>query len=301
MRKLISIISLLLYTLSSNAQFTNRVYNSITQFHSLELDNSKNIIVSSHVSSVKTILIKNDSLNQNVLWQKELLDSNYISYLRIFQQNIYVISNINSSSNLFVVLTKLDLNGNYLWSKEIRTTNYNLYIEDILVINQTGDIFLGFNNCGYINSILKLDSLGNFNWCKMYSPANTVGAGIRDLKEDMDGNVLALSGCIINSKFVPFLFTIDLNGNMIWNKFYSTLTSSADRISSLTVDSKKNIYFRADLNSNSRQYIKNSIYKCWDGTFENTKVEQGSYYYNVELLGEDNKVFKKTGKVNLVY
>ena len=48
-------------------------------------------------------------------------------------------------------------------------------------------------------------------------------------------------------------------------------------------------------------FESNSISKGWDGTFENTKVEQGSYYYNIELLGEDNKVFKKTGRVNLVY
>ena len=48
-------------------------------------------------------------------------------------------------------------------------------------------------------------------------------------------------------------------------------------------------------------FESNSIYKFWDGTFENTKVEQGSYYYNIELLGEDNKVFKKTGRVNIIH
>lgn len=250
-----------LFAITVNAQFSNRLYNSIPQFLSLELDNNENIIVSSIESSTKTILIKNDASNQNVLWHKELIDGAYHSFTRRFQDNIYVISNIYSTPNLSVILTKLDLNGNYLWSKSIKT-NTDLSIYSMLVINQTKDIFLGFANCGYSNSILKLDSLGNFNWCKMYPPTNGFGASVNDLKEDSQGNILTLSRCILNSNLqvTPFLFTIDLNGNVLWNKFYPSSPYNGDRISSLTVDSKKNIYFRNDLYNNSQVY-KNSIFK----------------------------------------
>jgi hypothetical protein len=150
------ILWVILHSLSAitvNAQFSNRLYNSIPQFHSLQLDNNENVIVSSVESSTKTILIKNDASNQNVLWQKELIDGAYYSFTRRFQDNIYVISNIYSTPSSSVILTKLDLNGNYLWSKVIKT-NTNLSIYSMLVINQSQDIFLGFANCGYSNSIL---------------------------------------------------------------------------------------------------------------------------------------------------
>ena len=250
-----------LNAITVNAQFSNKLYNSIPQFLSLELDNNENMIVSSIESSTKTILMKNDASNQNVLWQKELIDGAYYSFTRRFQDNIYVISNIYSTPSSSVILTKLDLNGNYLWSKVIKT-NTNLSIYSMLVISQTNDIFLGFANCGYSNSILKLDSLGNFNWCKMYPPSNGGGASVNDLIEDSQGNILILSRCILNSNLqvTPFLFTIDLNGNVLWNKFYPSSTYNGDRISSLTIDSKKNIFFRNDLYNNGQVY-KNSIFK----------------------------------------
>lgn len=268
-----------LHAITVNAQFSNRLYNSITQFHSLQLDNNENMIVSSVESSTKTILMKNDASNQNVLWQKELIDGAYYSFTRRFQDNIYVISNIYSTPSSSVILTKLDLNGNYLWSKAIKTTT-DLSIYSMLVINQTKDIFLGFANCGYSNSILKLDSLGNFNWCKMYPPSIGGGASVNDLKEDSQGNILILSRCILNSNLLvtPFLFTIDLNGNVLWNKFYPSSPYNGDRISSLTVDSKKNIFFRNDLYNNSQVY-KNSIFKT-----DSVGNLQWSKYYTFPYL-----------------
>lgn len=268
-----------LHAITVNAQFSNKLYNSIPQFLSLELDNNENMIVSSIESSTKTILMKNDASNQNVLWQKELIDGAYYSFTRRFQDNIYVISNIYSTPSSSVILTKLDLNGNYLWSKVIKTTT-NLSIYSMLVINQTKDIFLGFANCGYSNAILKLDSLGNFNWCKMYPPSIGGGASVNDLIEDSHGNILILSRCILNSNLqvIPFLFTIDLNGNVLWNKFYPASPYNGDRISSLTVDSKKNIFFRNDLYHNGQVY-KNSIFKT-----DSVGNLQWSKYYTFPYL-----------------
>ena len=41
--------------------------------------------------------------------------------------------------------------------------------------------------------------------------------------------------------------------------------------------------------------------KHWDGTFNNQKVQQGPYYYHIEVLGMDGKLFKKTGTVEVLY
>ena len=47
-------------------------------------------------------------------------------------------------------------------------------------------------------------------------------------------------------------------------------------------------------------FVSNSIYKYWDGTFENNKVKQGNYFYVVEVIGEDGNLFKKTGLIEVV-
>ena len=44
-----------------------------------------------------------------------------------------------------------------------------------------------------------------------------------------------------------------------------------------------------------------SIEKHWDGSFKNNKVQQGAYFYNIEVYGEDGDLFVKAGKVNVIY
>ena len=43
------------------------------------------------------------------------------------------------------------------------------------------------------------------------------------------------------------------------------------------------------------------INKFWDGTFEELKVIEGTYYYNIQIVGEDNKIFIKQGTVEVIY
>ena len=48
-------------------------------------------------------------------------------------------------------------------------------------------------------------------------------------------------------------------------------------------------------------FESDSIYKYWDGKFNTKKVQQGVYYYNIEVLGEDKKIFKKSGEIKVIY
>ena len=43
------------------------------------------------------------------------------------------------------------------------------------------------------------------------------------------------------------------------------------------------------------------IEKYWDGTFEKKKVQQGTYYYQIEILGQDGNNFTKTGTIEVLY
>ena len=48
-------------------------------------------------------------------------------------------------------------------------------------------------------------------------------------------------------------------------------------------------------------FSTNSIDKYWDGKFEGKVVMQGSYYYNIQVLGVDEKTFVKQGTIEVLY
>jgi gliding motility-associated-like protein len=48
-------------------------------------------------------------------------------------------------------------------------------------------------------------------------------------------------------------------------------------------------------------FESDSIYKYWDGKFNTKKVQQGAYYYNIEVLGKDKQMFKKSGEIKVIY
>ena len=48
-------------------------------------------------------------------------------------------------------------------------------------------------------------------------------------------------------------------------------------------------------------FESSNITKSWDGTFNNKKVAEGAYHYNIVLLGEDDEVVQKSGLINVIY
>ena len=48
-------------------------------------------------------------------------------------------------------------------------------------------------------------------------------------------------------------------------------------------------------------FESDSIDKYWDGKFNTKKVQQGAYYYNIEVLGEDKQIFEKSGEIKVIY
>jgi gliding motility-associated-like protein len=48
-------------------------------------------------------------------------------------------------------------------------------------------------------------------------------------------------------------------------------------------------------------FQSDDIEKHWDGTFNGNKVEQDKYLYVIEIVGEDNVPFTKSGIINLLY
>ena len=48
-------------------------------------------------------------------------------------------------------------------------------------------------------------------------------------------------------------------------------------------------------------FESSTIEKYWDGTFENKPVQQGTYNYQINVLGEDGKPFTKLGTIKVLY
>ena len=48
-------------------------------------------------------------------------------------------------------------------------------------------------------------------------------------------------------------------------------------------------------------FESNNIGKCWDGTFKNKKVQQDTYYYNIEVVGQDGNLLVRSGSVKVLY
>ncbi|MEC9209448.1 MAG: gliding motility-associated C-terminal domain-containing protein, partial [Bacteroidota bacterium] len=48
-------------------------------------------------------------------------------------------------------------------------------------------------------------------------------------------------------------------------------------------------------------FESDTMEKYWDGTFKNKKIQQGTYYYHIEVLGMDGKLFEKSGTIEVLY
>ena len=48
-------------------------------------------------------------------------------------------------------------------------------------------------------------------------------------------------------------------------------------------------------------FESNDIQKHWDGYFKGRKVDENKYLYYIEIIGEDDVLFTKSGIINLIY
>ena len=48
-------------------------------------------------------------------------------------------------------------------------------------------------------------------------------------------------------------------------------------------------------------FTTNSIEKYWDGKYEGNAIMQGTYYYNITILGQDNNSFVRQGTIEVIY
>ncbi|MFB0923682.1 MAG: SBBP repeat-containing protein, partial [Vicingaceae bacterium] len=183
--------------------------------------------------------------------------------------------NLNSVGNDDIFVLKLDNTGDFIWAKSMGGTNYEGGAS--LTTNISGDIFITGEFIGTVDFdpgvsvynltapgisnypdifILKLNSLGNFQWAKNIGWLNSdIGYSITT---DVIGNIFLtgnFSGTVdfdpgvqtfnltsngSNAEWDFFILKLNSNGDFIWAT--STGGTEADFSNSITIDPIGNIY-----------------------------------------------------------
>lgn len=187
--------------------------------------------------SSNIIFIKLDSLG-DVMYQKEIssayADDNYHA---IKVGNKFIVDGVSGNAppdTAKAAISLIDMEGNLIWHKRYgNNKNLSRYTKFVISTVDNGfigigtnpnqDIFLGSN--AYV---FKTDSIGNFQWCKVYGT---------NLDDDATGIILTNDGnniVIVNyggdnfpSTFKSILMKIDFSGNILWSKVYNIDTTVA--------------------------------------------------------------------------
>ena len=146
-------------------------------------------------------------------------------------------------------------------------------------------------------------TVGDYSFYDWYSIDSILISSDDFLKVTTSGNfyveVTDQNGCISSSN-IAVVNVVQITQLFVPNSF----TPNDDNHNELFVISGDNIeIFNLKIFDRwgEELFESNSIGKHWDGVFNNNKVQQGTYYYYLEVYGEDGNLFVKSGNVNVIY
>jgi murein DD-endopeptidase MepM/ murein hydrolase activator NlpD len=177
----------------------------------------------------------------NILWQKR-----YSSFRDDTLASIFPTSDggfigagtayMPSTNEFDMRVLKLDSSGNIMWEKTYGTTTRNEYAYSVVEVSGGNFVVVG-QGVGLGNNIslfLKLDSLGNIVWQRIYSGKGHFEAFA--VTRTSGGGVVVAGD---SDDFGPtyynaWLVKLDDAGNIVWDRTYSTNGSITERLSFVT-------------------------------------------------------------------
>ena len=158
---------------------------------------------------------------------------------------------------------------------------YTLYIGDTLYLE------LGDNYSIYQWYDINNDSIGNNSILSVYQ-AGEYYVYVEDQNGCSDiSNVVNVNEVPRTELYVPNSFTPNAD---MHNELFVVYGENIKTYSMKIFDRWGDLLFESE-----------DIQKHWDGYFMGEKVEQGKYLYHIEIVGEDNVLFTKSGLINLIY
>lgn len=126
-------------------------------------------------------------------------------------------------------IIKTDINGNILWTKNIASSSYEIVFFGISATSDGGFILIGettkLDSANNDVVIMKLNACGESQWCKIFLTQGNDDYGFK-IKQ-VGNNFIALVDYFQQwTTRRIWLFKLDFNGNVIWQKLVNQSTSS---------------------------------------------------------------------------
>jgi hypothetical protein len=118
-------------------------------------------------------------------------------------------------------LIKTDINGNILWDKVIEGGD-DVVISNAVQTSGGGTITCGciWTNTGFYDPyVMKLNSCGEKEWCKIFTGSVSESTWFQDIKVTPSGEIIALAVQFEEWKTMH-LFKFSANGDFLWKKAY---------------------------------------------------------------------------------
>jgi hypothetical protein len=146
-----------------------------------------------------------------------------------YDQSYYILGGYTNSSGFpkFTWLMKTDINGNVLWDKILKCDGFvksfalepthdgGLLISGLIILNSMG-----------LNShplVVKLNSCGEKEWCKVFTGSPNDYPGAVDVKETESENIVLLVNMYgDNPEETMHLFKLNFYGDVLWQKPYAS-------------------------------------------------------------------------------
>ncbi len=212
--------------------------------------------------------------------QSNIQTSNY-SFLTSIAGNYEIFSVYDYNNCLSNISGQVSVQVNQMPQAVFTTDEYTIYIGDTLYLE------LGDNYSLYQWYDINNDSIGNNSILSVYQ-AGEYYVYVEDQNGCSDiSNVVNVNEVPRTELYVPNSFTPNAD---MHNELFVVYGENIKTYSIKIFDRWGDLLFESE-----------DIQKHWDGYFMGEKVEQGKYLYHIEIVGEDNVVFTKSGLINLIY
>ena len=212
--------------------------------------------------------------------QSNIQTSSY-SFLTSVAGNYEIFSVYDYNNCLSNISGQASVQVNQMPQAVLNPDEYTIYIGDTLYLE------LGDNYSIYQWYDINNDSIGNNSILSVYQ-AGEYYVYVEDQNGCSDiSNVVNVNEVPRTELYVPNSFTPNAD---MHNELFVVYGENIKTYSMKIFDRWGDLLFESE-----------DIQKYWDGYFMGEKVEQGKYLYHIEIVGEDNVLFTKSGIINLIY
>ena len=212
--------------------------------------------------------------------QSNIQTSSY-SFLTSVAGNYEILSVYDYNNCLSNISGQVSVQVNQMPQAVLNPDEYTIYIGDTLYLE------LGDDYSIYQWYDINNDSIGNNSILSVYQ-AGEYYVYVEDQNGCSDiSNVVNVNEVPRTELYVPNSFTPNAD---MHNELFVVYGENIKTYSMKIFDRWGDLLFESE-----------DIQKHWDGYFMGEKVEQGKYLYHIEIVGEDNVLFTKSGIINLIY